>query len=137
MTEKRNVQLQITSRSEGHIIEQTFKAELYVKGSNGYYRYKETDGNMGRTITTLKVEPQQIRIIRHGDIQSDQTFALQSHKTFFYQTPQGKLELSTFTHEINVSLTDQVGKISWSYDLFASNELSGTYSITVDISEVA
>jgi uncharacterized beta-barrel protein YwiB (DUF1934 family) len=137
MTEKRNVQLQITSRSEGQIIEQTFKAELYVKGGNGYYRYKETDENMGRTITTLKVEPQQIRIIRHGDIQSDQTFALQSHKTFFYQTPQGKLELSTFTHEINVCLTDQVGKISWSYDLFVSNELSGTYSLTVDISEVA
>jgi uncharacterized beta-barrel protein YwiB (DUF1934 family) len=137
MTEKRNVQLQITSRSEGQIIEQTFKAELYVKGDKGYYRYNETDENMGRTITTLKVEPRQIRIIRHGDIQSEQTFALQSHKTFYYQTPQGRLELTTYTHEINVNLTDQVGKISWSYDLFVGSELSGTYSLTVEISEVA
>jgi uncharacterized beta-barrel protein YwiB (DUF1934 family) len=136
MTEKRNVRLQITSRSEGHVIEQTFKAELYVKGDNCYYRYYETDENMGRTITTLKVEPQQIRIIRHGDIQSEQTFALQSHKSFYYQTPQGRLELTTYTHEINLSLTDQVGTISWSYDLLVSDDLSGTYSLTVEISEL-
>jgi uncharacterized beta-barrel protein YwiB (DUF1934 family) len=137
MTEKRIVQLQITSRSEGQIIEQTFKAELYVKGDNCYYRYYETDENMGRTITTLKVEPQQIRIIRHGDIQSEQTFALRTNKTFYYETAQGRLELSTYTHEINVSLTDQVGTVSWSYDLFVSDELSGTYSLTVKISEEA
>jgi uncharacterized beta-barrel protein YwiB (DUF1934 family) len=137
MTEKRNVQLQITSKSEGQIIEQLFKAELYTKGDYCYYRYTETDENMGRTNTTLKVEPQQIRIIRHGDIQSEQTFALQRHKSFYYQTPQGRLELTTYTHEINVSLTDHVGIISWSYDLFVSDELSGTYSLTVVISEAA
>jgi uncharacterized beta-barrel protein YwiB (DUF1934 family) len=136
MTEKRSVKLQITSRSDGQIIEQTFNAELFVKGDNCYYRYNETDENMGRTVTTLKVEPQQIRIIRHGDVQSEQSFALHSHKSFYYQTPQGRLELTTYTHEINVRLTNQVGRISWSYDLFVSDELSGTYSLTVEISEL-
>jgi uncharacterized beta-barrel protein YwiB (DUF1934 family) len=137
MTEKRNVKLQITSQSEGQIIEQTFNAELYVKGDHCYYRYNETDENMGRTVTTLKVEPGQIRIIRHGDVQSEQSFALQSHKTFYYQTPQGRLELTTFTHVINVGLVEQIGTISWSYDLFVSDELSGTYSLTIEISELA
>jgi uncharacterized beta-barrel protein YwiB (DUF1934 family) len=136
MTEKRNVKLQITSQTEGQTIEQTFNAELYVKGDSCYYRYNETDENMGRTVTTLKVEPQQIRIIRHGDVQSEQSFALQSHKTFYYQTPQGRLELTTYTHEINVSLTEQVGTISWSYDLFVVGGLSGTYSLTVEISDL-
>lgn len=136
MTVNRTVHLKITSESEGQFIEQAFKAELYVKGDHIYYRYNEIDENMGRTITTLKVEPQQIRIIRQGDIQSEQAFALRSHKSFFYQTPQGKLELSTYTHEINSCLTDQVGTISWSYDLYVSDELSGTYALKVEIGEV-
>ncbi|WP_162463361.1 DUF1934 domain-containing protein [Paenibacillus psychroresistens] len=136
MMEKRNVKLQIASQSDGQMIEQTFNAELYVKGDHSYYRYNETDENMGRTITTLKVEPGQIRIIRHGDVQSEQSFALQSHRSFSYQTPQGRLELTTFTHAINVGLVEQIGTISWSYDLFVSDELSGTYSLIVEISEL-
>jgi uncharacterized beta-barrel protein YwiB (DUF1934 family) len=131
----KSVQLRIISKCEDQQIEQQFKADLYEKGDQSYYRYHETDENMGRTVTTLKVEPQQLRIFRHGDIQSEQTFALRSHRTGFYQTPQGKLELTVFTHEISVNLSDQKGMISWSYDLFVSDELSGTYYLTVEISE--
>lgn len=136
MTMNRTVHLKIISESEGQLIEQSFKAELYVKGDHSYYRYHETDENMGRTITTLKVERQQIRIIRQGDVQSEQAFALQSRKDFFYQTPQGKLELSTYTHEINRDLTNYVGTISWTYDLYVSDELSGNYVLTVEIGEI-
>jgi uncharacterized beta-barrel protein YwiB (DUF1934 family) len=135
MTTKKTVKLQITSKSEGQRVEQNFKAELYVKGTHIYYRYNETDINMGRTMTTLKIESQQIRIIRHGEIQSEQTFTLHTHKAGFYQTPQGKLELATFTHKLAIDLTDQMGRISWSYDLFVSDELSGTYDLTVLITE--
>jgi uncharacterized beta-barrel protein YwiB (DUF1934 family) len=134
MTTKKTVKLQITSKCEGQQVEQSFKAELYVKGTHIYYRYNETDEGMGRTITTLKIESQQIRIIRHGETQSEQTFILHTHKAGFYQTPQGKLELATFTHELVVDLTDQMGRIAWSYDLFVSGELSGTYYLTVLIS---
>jgi uncharacterized beta-barrel protein YwiB (DUF1934 family) len=136
MSEKRIVQLQIVSKCDGQHIEQNFQAELYVKGTHIYYRYNEIDENMGHTVTTLKVEPQQIRIIRHGDIQSEQTFVLQSNRSGFYQTPQGKLELATFTHDLMTGLTDQLGDISWSYDLLVSGEQVGTYYLTVKISEI-
>jgi uncharacterized beta-barrel protein YwiB (DUF1934 family) len=89
----KSVRLRIVSKSGDQQIEQHFKAELYVKGNQSYYRYHETDENMGRTITTLKVE-------------------------------------------INVNLSDHLGKISWSYDLFVSDELSGTYYLTAEISEM-
>jgi uncharacterized beta-barrel protein YwiB (DUF1934 family) len=135
MTTKKTVQLRITSKCEDQLVEQQFIAELYVKGTHIYYRYNETDENMGRTGTTLKIESEHIRIIRHGDIQSEQTFALQSHKHGFYQTPQGKLELATFTHDLTIDLIDQMGSISWSYDLYVSDELSGTYDLSVVISE--
>jgi uncharacterized beta-barrel protein YwiB (DUF1934 family) len=136
MTASRRVQLQIISKCEGQHIEQNFLAELYVKGTHIYYRYNEVEENMGRTITTLKVEPQQIRIIRHGDIQSEQTFVLQSNRAGFYQTPQGKLDLATFTHDLSINLTDQLGDISWSYDLLVSGEQVGTYYLTARISEI-
>jgi uncharacterized beta-barrel protein YwiB (DUF1934 family) len=128
--------MQIISLCEGQRIEQNFEAELYVKGTHIYYRYNEIDENMGRTITTFKVEPQQIRIIRHGDIQSEQTFVLQSNRAGFYQTPQGKLELATFTHNLSVNLSEQLGDISWSYDLLVSGESTGTYDLTARISEL-
>lgn len=136
MSEKRNVQLQITSSSDGQAIEQSFIAELYAKSGIFYYRYKETDVNMGSTQTTIRVDPQEIRIIRHGDVQSEQSFFLQRHRSFNYQTPQGRLELATFTHEINLNLEDQLGTISWSYDLYSGDELSGTYSLTVKIADL-
>jgi uncharacterized beta-barrel protein YwiB (DUF1934 family) len=136
MTVSRRVQLQIISKSGDQHIEQNFQAELYVKGTHIYYRYNEVDENMGRTITTLKVEPQQIRIIRHGDIQSEQTFVPQSNRAGSYQTPQGTLELATFTHDISTNLTDQLGDISWSYDLLVSGEQAGTYYLTAKISEL-
>jgi uncharacterized beta-barrel protein YwiB (DUF1934 family) len=128
--------MQIISLCEGQRIEQNFEAELYVKGTHIYYRYNEIDENMGRTITTFKVEPQQIRIIRHGDIQSEQTFVLQSNRAGFYQTPQGKLELATFTHNLSVNLSEQLGDISWSYDLLVSGESTGTYDLRARISEL-
>jgi uncharacterized beta-barrel protein YwiB (DUF1934 family) len=135
MTANKAVRLQITSVCEGQRIEQNLQAELYVKGTHLYYRYKETDENMGNTTTTLKVEPEQIRIIRHGDMQSEQTFVLLGNRAGFYQTPQGKLDLATFTHTLAVNLTNYVGTISWSYDLYVSGELSGTYFLTATISK--
>jgi uncharacterized beta-barrel protein YwiB (DUF1934 family) len=136
MNENRKVQLQIISKCDDQRIEQNFQAELYVKGTHIYYRYNEVDENMGRTITTLKVEPQQIRILRHGDIQSEQTFVLQSSRAGFYQTPQGKLELAAFTHDLNINLIGQLGDIAWSYDLYVSEEQVGTYYLTARISEM-
>jgi uncharacterized beta-barrel protein YwiB (DUF1934 family) len=136
MAANRTVRLQIASLCEGQRIEQDLQASLYVKGTHLYYRYNETDANMGHTMTTLKVEPDQIRIIRHGDIQSEQTFALHNNRAGFYQTAQGKLELSTFTHTLALNLINQVGTITWSYDLHVSGELSGTYLLTAVISEV-
>jgi uncharacterized beta-barrel protein YwiB (DUF1934 family) len=136
MTANRAVRLQITSLCEGQRIEQDLQASLYVKGTHLYYRYKETDANMGHTMTTLKVESDQIRILRHGDIQSEQTFVLNNNRAGFYQTAQGMLELSIFTHTLVLNLIHQVGTISWSYDLYVSGELSGTYLLTAVISEV-
>jgi uncharacterized beta-barrel protein YwiB (DUF1934 family) len=135
MTANKAVRLQITSLCEGQRIEQDFQASLYVKGTHLYFRYKETDENMGDTTTTLKVELDQIRIIRHGDIQSEQSFVLQSNRAGFYQTPQGLLELATFTRTLVIDLIKQVGTITWSYDLYISGELSGTYFLTAKISE--
>jgi len=168
MTANRTVRLQITSECDGQQSQQHFTAELYLKGRHAYIRYHETDPNMGRTLTTLKLEAnakgvngtlhgvdhssvneaehatdpnpelesEQIRIFRHGDIQSEQTFIANKAGNGFYQTPQGKLTLETFTHSIASYLNDAwLGKVSWSYDLFVSGELSGSFHLCVEISE--
>jgi uncharacterized beta-barrel protein YwiB (DUF1934 family) len=136
MTAAKSVKLQVISDCEGQHIEQHFTGEWFVKGSYNYIRYSETDPNMGRTVTTIKVEPEQIRIIRQGDIQSEQTFVLHAKRIGFYQTAQGKLELDTLTHSLKVELKDFAGTFSWSYDLYVSGELTGTYYLSTTISQL-
>jgi len=142
MKTKKTVQLQITSMSDGGQIQQYFQAELFLKGMHIYVRYAEVDPDMGQTTTTLKFamqlnadpENDTIRIIRHGEIQSEQSFVLHKLRTGFYQTPQGNMDMVTYTHWLSLNLNDEyMGEVIWNYDLFVSGDLAGTYILKVEI----
>ncbi|WJH35761.1 DUF1934 domain-containing protein [Paenibacillus sp. CC-CFT747] len=132
-----SVTLQINSRIDGEEIRQSFSAERYRKGDSFYFRYRETDPAMGRTATILKVAPGEIRILRHGDVESEQTFVPDGRRNGFYQTPQGLLELGTETRELAVRLVNGTGTVSWSYDLFVSGEPSGTCRLEIIVTDGA
>ncbi len=134
---KQQVQLQIKSDIDGQIITQKVPGELYMKGGNVYYRYEEPEASvsMGPTVTTVKVAlaDRQIKVIRHGGLQSEQTFRLDEPGIGFYQTPQGDLELETQTHDIGIQLVQGIGQVSWVYDLWVNNELAGNYKLQLNI----
>jgi uncharacterized beta-barrel protein YwiB (DUF1934 family) len=138
---KKQVRLQIHSAAEEQSLIQTAKGELYEKGSHLYIRYAETDPNMGNTMTTVKVEMRHeaqhpvIKVLRHGDVQSEQTFELQKKLKGFYITPQLRLELAARTHAINNELYEGIGNIEWSYDLYADDQNIGTYQLKLEIQE--
>lgn len=134
MTTKTEVQIRIESQSPDQQVVQSVDAELYRKGDSFYYRYAEPDPTMGDTMTTVKVKNEQVKVMRHGGLQSEQTFTNQQQEWGFYQMAEGKLSLETRTESIAIQLNDiGHGTVAWSYDLYITGEFAGQFKIKLDI----
>jgi len=135
MTAKQRVRIRIESRSGSETTVQKARGELYRKGDHSYIRYEEEPNELGRTVTLIKLETGQIRIIRQGDVQAEQMFVPGEKRVGFYHTPQGRLELETETHELTSEAVHGIGITRWSYDLYASGTHAGHYRIKLLIQE--
>ncbi|WP_409343465.1 DUF1934 domain-containing protein [Paenibacillus sp. MBLB4367] len=135
MTDKRQVELLIVSESGGERIEQRVKADRYDKAGSVFLRYNEKESELGRTVTTVKIDHKQIRIIRHGDTRSEQTFVMSERLRGYYETAQGMMELHTETERLQVDLDGTPASVKWSYDLYVSGDHAGRYKLTMTLFE--
>ncbi|OPH49001.1 hypothetical protein BC351_37865 [Paenibacillus ferrarius] len=135
MTAKARVRIRIESRSGSETTVQKARGDLYRKGNHTYIRYEEEPNELGRTVTLIKLEENQIRIVRQGDVQAEQTFVAGEKRIGYYQTPQGRLELEIETHELKSEAEQGIGITRWSYDLYASGAHAGAYRIKLLIQE--
>ncbi|GIQ69812.1 DUF1934 domain-containing protein [Xylanibacillus composti] len=131
------VEICIESSHQGETMVQTARAEMFRKPDAAYYRYREPDvASMGSTITTVKVRPNEIRIIRHGDVTAEQTFSQNGKHSGFYHTPHTRLSLMTQTTGWEVALDDHgYGQASWSYILWVGDERAGDFKLRLTIRE--
>ncbi|WP_159065758.1 DUF1934 domain-containing protein [Gorillibacterium timonense] len=132
MVEKTSVMLTVINDSEDDHIRLTYRADRYTKGVNQYFRYQEQE-DMGQTFTLLKIGPDEIRIVRQGDMESEQAFAVGEIRTGYYRTAQGLLSITTRTSSISVQLTEGLGTVFWDYELQLAGEAAGEYRVTLDI----
>lgn len=133
---KRPVILTIHSTAEGQEpILQRLRGDMYAKGDHWYLRYNEPEAELGRTATTVRIDQDHIRVIRQGDVRSEQIFALHGQRHGYYDTPQGKLELSTDTVSLQVALgaADGLGTVSWEYELSVAGESAGRYRLRIEV----
>jgi uncharacterized beta-barrel protein YwiB (DUF1934 family) len=135
MSLKRNVEVRIESNSPDQSMIQSVSGDLYLKGEAVYIRYLEPDPTMGDTNTTVKIKGDEVKVIRHGGLNSEQTFSTESIQWGFYQTAQGSLELETRTKTIDIQLEQGIGTVSWSYDLYVSEDYAGKFELKLDIQE--
>jgi uncharacterized beta-barrel protein YwiB (DUF1934 family) len=135
ITDKQRVRIRIESKQGGQETLQVAQGDLYPKGKHFYIRYEDAESELGRTMTLLKLETGQIRIIRQGDVESEQSFVPGERSIGFYQTNQGRLELEMATHGMSSDLNHGLGWVSWSYDLIVQGEPAGLYEIKLVIQE--
>lgn len=135
MTSKKEVQIRIESISPDQNMVQSVAGDLYIKDETLYLRYLEPDPSMGKTMTTVKVAEDQIKVIRHGSLQSEQVFTKQKKQWGYYQTGQGRLQLQTRTYSIQDNLIEGIGSISWSYGLTVAGEYAGKFELKLNIQE--
>ena len=129
------VTIRIASKSDEHTALRTARGELTVRKDTVFLRYDEPDEEMGKTVTTVKVKSGQITVIRHGDVESCQTFSAEKSEPGYYATPLGNLPLITKTRYIHNRLQNGLGTLKWSYDLFVSEQYAGQMELTLDIQE--
>ncbi|MFD2614556.1 DUF1934 domain-containing protein [Paenibacillus gansuensis] len=136
MPAKSAIMLTVESRHSGETYVQKVEGTLYRKENAVYLRYAETDEAMGNTMTTVRIDPQELKIIRHGEVESDQTFAVGRRLPGNYRTPFVSMQLETHTQLIHADVTGATGTLQWNYDLYFDGDFSGDYKIKMSYQEV-
>ncbi|CAH1226174.1 hypothetical protein PAECIP111892_05713 [Paenibacillus auburnensis] len=113
--------------------------EVIARGPQLYIRYEEAEqGPQGETVsvrTTIKISGSELKLIRHGNIESEQSFVLGRRLPGFYRSPYTQFNLSTDTRKLDISREGRSLNVSWEYDLYVYGELSGQFAISLYIQE--
>lgn len=130
------VRLTIRSMADGVDLVQSMEAKLYIQEGKWFYHYQEPESEMGKISTVLRIEPGLIRLLRQGDIQSEQLFRAGQRMPGYYHMPHGRMELDTETEEIRIEMKDGLGAAEWSYGLYVSGEQTGFHRLRVEATAV-
>lgn len=114
---------------ETHLHE--YEGTSYVHNGTLYVQYESTDEMNGsvRTILTVHVHDQSIRLRRYGGIESDQSFQTGQSTPGEYRSMFTQFTFNTVTHRVEA--THQ--KIEWVYQLLISGEASGMFQMTMTL----
>lgn len=137
MPDMRKAMISLISEHDGNKVTQKLPAEVIVKGTYMYARYEEKAASpTGGTIRNLlKIGPDSIKLVRHGEIESEQSFQLGKRLPGFYRSPYSSFNLSTDTKQMKIDLKDMTGHLSWTYDLYVFENLTDQFTISLHIQE--
>lgn len=139
MSEKKKVLVQVRSQQESENTSGQFLGEMTVRGNTRYVQYVEEyqAPTQGQVRTLLKITDNTLKIIRHGSVESEQSFSAQERLPGFYRSPYTSFNLSTVTDTIEISNHGNELTISWVYDLYVYDELNGHFINSLHIQEEA
>jgi uncharacterized beta-barrel protein YwiB (DUF1934 family) len=119
---KVDVQIELTHRGENECFTHLLAGSFYEVAPLGYLRYAETDPQMGRTTTTIRLLPDELRIIRSGDVESQFTFRAQARTQALYRLSGQQLALAVETSRLDFFWHNGAGKIVCYYALFLDEQ---------------
>ncbi|WP_379137553.1 DUF1934 domain-containing protein [Paenibacillus sp. sgz500958] len=138
-SDKYSVSVTLVSLHEGERSVLNVTGEVIAKGSQLYIRYEEPgqgpEEENAAIRTTIKISGSELKLIRHGGVQSEQTFEQGRRLPGFYRSPYTQFNLSTDTRELDITRNGRSLKISWDYELYVYDELSGQFAISLHIQE--
>lgn len=98
---------------------------LYQKGSALYVAYREgEESGLGSTLTTIRVEPGSMTLIRQGETTMRQVLVKGEEQQGTYKTPHGTFELTTRTSKLVLALNERGGRIEAMYNIRLAGEKS-------------
>lgn len=138
-SENYDVSITLVSVQAGQRNVVNVSGKVIAKGPHLYIRYEELEqGPRGEDIsirTTIKITSNQLKLIRHGGVESEQSFQLGQRLPGFYRSSYTQFNLSTETRKLDVVRDGRSLTVSWDYDLYVYEELSGQFAISLHIQE--
>lgn len=138
-SDKYDVSITLVSLQDGQQNVMKANGEVVSKGRHLYIQYEEVDqGPQGEKVsvrTTIKIAGNQLKLIRHGGIQSEQSFESGRRLPGFYRSPYTQFNLSTETSKLEIMREGRSLTVVWEYDLYVYEELSGKFAISLHIQE--
>jgi uncharacterized beta-barrel protein YwiB (DUF1934 family) len=116
---------------------QQLEGQLYEKENQTYLRYEEELEGIGKVQNTLKIEEQQVKVIRHGAITMNHVYQLGKKTLGLYHSPHGPLEMETKTTQLQyVPIQDGasgMGKFLLCYALVLNGEFAGDFTLKIGL----
>ena len=111
--------------------------KFYKKGEDYYITYDESElTGLGKTTTTVKVEPDRVTIIRFGETKSHMIFEEGEKHVSYYDMGAGALTIGISTRRIRSRLGDCGGRLVIDYSMEINNSMTGENSFDITVSEV-
>lgn len=141
---KKTVHIRIESSGGGQSSKQQTEGELYETASGSIYvRYPDPDPSLGRTTTTVKWKENEIRVLRHGDVESDQTFVKGSRMSGSYRLAaeragtnaqaRDRILLECVARTMRNKQIEGGYSVKWSYEMYVDGQFTGVYKLKLDI----
>lgn len=131
------VRVRLHSRHQGEDVVQDIPAEAILRGSTLYIRYEEPQESPlgGTTNVTIKIGQAELKLIRHGEVQSEQSFEEGKRLPGFYRSPYTNFAMSTDTSRLTIQREGLTAHVEWDYELYVYEDLSGAFAISLHIQE--
>ena len=98
--------------------------------------YQETElTGMEGTLTTFRIAPDRITLLREGTINSEMIFEEGQKHFSLYETPFGGLMLGVNTHRAKARIGEGGGSLSIRYALEADSQLIGENAFEIQVTE--
>lgn len=123
-----------TDMFETDEIELVTTGQYVEKNNKTYITYIDStiDGDK-ETKTTVKLEENQISILRFGAVNSHMVFEKDKTHITHYETPYGVFEINIFTKKIDVRKSDDYMEINVAYDLSINHMSMGVNTFMISI----
>ncbi|MDP4551512.1 DUF1934 domain-containing protein [Alkalihalobacillus macyae] len=130
------IELKIDSRIESgkqkDSSKQTVDGSIVEKGEALYIRYEE-DLEIGKVSTTVKIDQEQVTVIRRGALSMRQQFAPGQVSESIYKTPFGSMPMQIRTERIEqlVDREKNKGRLTLRYLLYLEEDETQRHELTL------
>ncbi|WP_221567342.1 DUF1934 domain-containing protein [Alkalihalobacillus sp. TS-13] len=108
---------------------------LYRKNDTVYLRYEEVINGTDKVNTTIKIQNDDITIIRQGAVSMRQRFAPGVEKEGTYESPYGPIQIATRTEKVDFDWNEaeKKGHLSLDYQVLFQGEESGYHQMLIKL----
>lgn len=128
---------QVDAQGEISNISLTTEGKYYDKADCQYITYKETQlTGLEGTTTLLKIESDQISVIRMGSVETKQVFSVGKRHNSAYITPFGTFEMTVNPWIVEAFMQEGEGRIRLEYDLELGGQPFSRNSLLMEVRKI-